>query len=576
MTRTRLLAVDGFTMLPVIMLLTAISGLALAGWSAAGGDVAGAQRDNDAKRAYSAAESGLAEYQQKLAGDNEYWLKCVPDPIAGQPVVPVNQQWNPGDPERQWRVMPGDPQASYTIELLPANGYARCEDNVAESMLGPSGIQIRTTGKVGPRGREVKRSIVSSLRRRGFLDFIYFTEYETSDPSQLKIRYPGEVKRCAPSITCAPDDLATWGATKTTCERWVRPTEGSTGSRDTVRYPGSYRAPGGGEDDWQTASTLSSPPGPIGCTAIQFADGDKIKGPFHTEDTMMLCGQPDFGRNRAGALTEPVDRIEYWAYRITSGCASTSRPDIGNNTAVTGSAMELLDLPETNTELETIAGPAYTFTGTTRLEFSGSTFKVNDGAFQPLPPKGVIYVRNNPTSPCPAHNPLTPNVVAPTCGDAYVKGTYSKSVTIAAERDIVLAGDFKTDLDSAALGGLIGQNVRIGHSMNGSSTRTNTCPEGTVNATTGNRQVHAAIAAIQHVFTVDNYQCGAQLGTLQVTGAIAQKYRGPVGTSGSSGTGYIKEYIYDNRFKFRSPPHFTAPKNSSWRVTRTTEQSPAT
>ena len=54
--------------------------------------------------------------------------------------------------------------------------------------------------------------------------------------------------------------------------------------------------------------------------------------------------------------------------------------------------------------------------------------------------------------------------------------------------------------------------------------------------------------AINHSFIVDNYNCGNSLGTLNVKGAIAQKYRGAVGTSG--GTGYLKNYEYDERLHY--------------------------
>ena len=60
-----------------------------------------------------------------------------------------------------------------------------------------------------------------------------------------------------------------------------------------------------------------------------------------------------------------------------------------------------------------------------------------------------------------------------------------------------------------------------------------------------------------------------------MNGVIAQKHRGIVGTGGSGGTGYIKNYIYDDKLKYRSPPYFLDPVQSSWRVLRQTEQSPA-
>ena len=62
----------------------------------------------------------------------------------------------------------------------------------------------------------------------------------------------------------------------------------------------------------------------------------------------------------------------------------------------------------------------------------------------------------------------------------------------------------------------------------------------------------------------EGYRCF--IGTLTVTGAIAQKFRGPVGTSG--GTGYIKDYAYDDRLRYREPPHFIDPVQAAWRMSR--------
>ena len=39
-------------------------------------------------------------------------------------------------------------------------------------------FRIRSTGK----SRGVKRSIVATFRRTSFLDYLYFTDFETSDP----------------------------------------------------------------------------------------------------------------------------------------------------------------------------------------------------------------------------------------------------------------------------------------------------------------------------------------------------------------------------------------------------------
>ena len=47
--------------------------------------------------------------------------------------------------------------------------------------------------------------------------------------------------------------------------------------------------------------------------------------------------------------------------------------------------------------------------------------------------------------------------------------------------------------------------------------------------------IYAAILSTSHSFVVDNYKCGSQMNNLNVYGAIAQKFRGPVGQVGSHG-----------------------------------------
>jgi hypothetical protein len=82
--------------------------------------------------------------------------------------------------------------------------------------------------------------------------------------------------------------------------------------------------------------------------------------------------------------------------------------------------------------------------------------------------------------------------------------------------------------------------------------------------------IDAAILSTKHSWIVDNYECGASLGKLTVWGSIAQFWRGPVGTSGNSGTGYIKNYNYDERLAAQQPPNFLSPSSTSWKLSRET------
>jgi len=93
-----------------------------------------------------------------------------------------------------------------------------------------------------------------------------------------------------------------------------------------------------------------------------------------------------------------------------------------------------------------------------------------------------------------------------------------------------------------------------------------------------NVEIDAAILSLQHSFLVDNAKCGDPEGTLTVDGAIAQKYRGTVGTHSSGNvisTGYAKNYIYDQQLKYAAPPYFLDPVKAAWGTDQQAEVVPA-
>ena len=115
-----------------------------------------------------------------------------------------------------------------------------------------------------------------------------------------------------------------------------------------------------------------------------------------------------------------------------------------------------------------------------------------------------------------------------------------------------------------ALLGLIANNfVRVYHPCSNDSNSTGSITDPVIDA---------AILAIKHSFIVDNFSCGNPLGDLTVRGAIAQKFRGPVGTSsnGNPSSGYLKEYDYDDRLRYLEPPSFIEPTGSAWVIGRET------
>lgn len=76
---------------------------------------------------------------------------------------------------------------------------------------------------------------------------------------------------------------------------------------------------------------------------------------------------------------------------------------------------------------------------------------------------------------------------------------------------------------------------------------------------------------------MQNYSEGGARGTLNVLGAIAQKYRGPVGTGTvtSISTGYAKNYVCDERFRLKAPPKYLNPITTTYGVTTWVETAAA-
>ena len=519
--RARLADESGFSMFAVMMVL-AVTGMFVAGaYAAADGDLPITRESQDRKAAYAAAEGGLNYYMFQLERDPDYWTKCVPSGVS--PAPPINQRWDgTGADPRVWKTLPSS-NAGYTIELLPANGSASCVAGSQTTMLDlQSGtFRIRATGRSG----NVHRTIVGSFRRKSFADFLYYTHFETTDPSA----YPD------------PSDQA-WADEN--CARY-RP------DRD---------------DD---------------CREIRFIERDRINGPLHTDDTSLLvCGGATFGR---GAY----DNIEVngpepgWE----ADCGGTTPNFLGRVQAPAGE----MQIPSTNRELARAALPAYTYTGQTIIRLKRDVMDVtSDGQTTqnvPLPPNGVIHVKGGVCGV--VRTPTMVDYDDPTgCADVYVSGTYTKNLTISSVNDIIVSpthGSANADLigaDDAVLGLVATNFVRVKHRVARDDDDYDTC----TNVNTAQHpllqdvRIDAAILAMEHSFIVDNYACGAELGTLTVNGAIAQRFRGPVGTTRSGGTrtGYTKNYNYDDRFRFRSPPFYLTPVAAAWRLSRSNEQVPAT
>jgi hypothetical protein len=153
-------------------------------------------------------------------------------------------------------------------------------------------------------------------------------------------------------------------------------------------------------------------------------------------------------------------------------------------------------------------------------------------------------------------------------GDVFVSGVVSGHTTIAAEKNVWVVGDLTYGNSGDDILGLVGQSsVTVWHPVRGSGSAA-------TYLLSGNRTINAAILSVTGTFTVQNYDQGnRRAGVLTVNGSIAQKYRGPVGTTAPSG--YDKGYHYDSRFRTVSPPKFLKTTITTFLASQFAEVSPA-
>jgi hypothetical protein len=576
------------------------------------GGVMRTKTDEDIKAAMTAAYAGVGEYQSRLSNDATYYKFGNPaaafsSSSASALSLPTGTSANPafgnsaGD---GWASIP-DPTTG-----LDSGAYFRYQ--VDSSDYASKGIiRLQSTGRVG----STTATLVADLRQTGFIDFLYFTDFETGDPqlspTNKNLKDDNNVSQCA-------------------------------------RY------------GWAVAP---APTRPSSCGTIQFGKFDTLQGPVHSNDTLHVCGATFTGAVTTGDQRSPN-------YVNDSGCSAATFK-VGTGPVSRG----LLPMPLTNGSMPkevisdtpaTVPNPGCLYTGPTTITFlvdngvgkmrvySPYTLhteptstngagpdpdkcgKISDlqstsGALIPVLDLNLIYVQNVPidvgnpnywasgaTPPgltClnstqtrdygntnqysggfkfgsiqyPSPNELLPvsstsDNPAYTCrsGDLYVGGTLKGRTTLAADNYIYATSDITYSTPSTDILGLVGQNGVWAWNPIVCSKTTGTDYWGNVTCsgswkygnTDADPTISAAILSVRDTFIAQNYDGGTvglgARGTLTVNGAIAQKYRGPVAmASGSTRTsGYAKNYTYDSRFKNTAPPKFLTPVSTSYGVTQ--------
>ncbi|MDP9028795.1 MAG: hypothetical protein M3N46_14805 [Actinomycetota bacterium] len=547
--------------------------------------------DENQNAALSAAYAGIEEYQSRLSNDSTYYTYGNPSaPFSASSsallTLPTGANANPAfNIDSSWAQIPGSTDSWYRYEV----------DTSQYQNQGT--IRLRSTGKVG----QSVRSVVANLRQKGFIDNLYFTDYETSDPVL------GVNKGVNNPLT---------GKNVCAVHLWEVPTR-----------PGS-------------------------CPTIQFGAYDVLQGPVHSNDTLTVCGATFKQAVTTSSTSTPN-------YNVPNGCAD------GVFTVGKPQYTPSLLFPPTNSQMKTetrndlpmtVPRPGCLYTGPTVITFSVvsgvgymrvvspytkftetagnntgtnppacgliSDLQSTSGALIPVLSSNLVYVQSVPTTPTdpnytatgaipvagyscitstngdgnsvssggwkygtyqyPMNNEILPSssqsdTPAYSCrnGDVYVSGQMSGALTVATDNYVYVTSDLKYYNTSSDILGLVGQNAIWVYNpilCTKYSSGTN-CSNYAYGVSGSNREVDAALLSVAHTFAVQNYDAGTSTlgsrGTLTVNGAIAQEFRGTVATGGASiATGYAKNYVYDTRFRYTAPPKFLTPTSTTYGVTQ--------
>jgi hypothetical protein len=506
---------SGFALITTLLAMLAILALVTVSLAYASNSTPISKHDQNWNGALAAANAGVQDYLYRLNQNGNYWTYSSSNaPPDG------NQAFN------SWVSVPG------------GGGTGSYRYSVDTSTISVDGtVKLTATGRVG----NATRSTKVTMRRRSFIDYLYFTNYETKDPAAY-----------------GSGDPFTPAQAQTKC---------------AMHY---YE----GRDS--------------NCVTIYFTTKDTINGPLHSNDAINICGNPNF----KGAVTtswQPASGNRW----LDCGGSSPTWANAGDPKYA-----PQLTMPPTNTSLKTLTdssagGTGCLYTGPTKITLNSSgtidvvsplTKSTNSGCGPgtglSLPANGVVYVQNVPSTPSDPNYSSCPRPTSPLgypiasdvttygwCdGDVFLSGTLKGQLTISAEHNIDIIGNttYQSGVGGTDLLGLIANNyIEIYHPVSGSGTS----QAGSLT----DPQVYAAMLSLNHSFRVQNYAQGTPRGTLTIVGAIAQQYRGAVGTfSGSNITsGYAKAYTYDQRLKYLSPPHFLDPVQSAWQVVTWGEIPPA-
>jgi hypothetical protein len=555
--------------------------------------------DRNFQNAMAAAYAGLADYQAKLSNDNGYALYGNPDAQFSK----SSGSLFTGDDKNvaftrsgsKWAAVVGSTDQSFRYEV----------DNSEYS--GKGVLRVRVTGKSGGS----VRSLVANLKGDGFINYLYFTNYESSNPALTgascvtAYQWQTSVGGKCQAVQFAPNDVldgpirtndvftaacaTTFLSAVEQHDLTVRSAGGGCsgqfkgGPASTVPYLGLPALNSNMSQETRTDIAATVPrPGCLytGPTRVSLLGNGKMTvwSPW-SKATQIKVSSP------SGAVTASDDLA-----KAASLCGSVDALQSAAGATIPtlpANLMYVQDVPSASSNANTWAAGAVpskysnTYCSTAVTVANG---RVTTKANQPYS-NGQGFPSAGEWINTGRSNDFRTGSVSDTyscrAGDLFVSGGFSGAMTMAASGKVWITGDITYGDPTKDILGLVGQNAveihnpaecRAFPSYRG-EVDTSRCTEAGVGLLDRDRgaklTISAAIASNAGTFWNQNYDVGPQLGTLKVVGSIAQNWRGAVATLGT--TGFVKNYVYDQRLLTTAPPKFLQPVSTSYGVTTQVE-----
>jgi hypothetical protein len=584
---------EGFALAVVIGIAAVLFVVTMGALSYSVSALTKAGTDTNGEAATAAAYAGVSDYEARLTNDNTYQKYGDPtapfSALTGSTslVLPAPlPNGTPGNPAFGWGVngtwapVPGVTSGN--------NSAFRYEvDNSDYASQGV--IRILATGRSGNQ----TRSFIANVRQNGFLNYLYFTDFETQDPSLIGV---------TPTSTCAKYYPA---RNETTCKGLIQFTTGETvngpiDSNDALDICG-------GTFKGTITSNYATSPYYINCGSAVDGSGNPIKPLYGPKLTMpatntamknetrgdltastvprpgcLYTGPTSIVFNSTGTMTVRSPWSKFMnttganAAGATTGMATVPATYCGTTGTATNQlgspAGETIPVPTQNLifvqTVPTIAGDANYWASTASPAGAACVTNGNDLGY-PLSTTTGTGNSKVVTTETTVNSPAGTNYYGCRSGDAFVQGTLSGQVTVAADNYVWITGDLTYHDQSSDILGLVGQNAVWVWNPDGTTKVGSGNASSVTNLLTDSgRTINAAIMSVSHTFQVQNYNVGSSRGNLTVLGAIAQEFRGTVGQSPA---GYLKNYTYDTRLRNIAPPKFLQAVSTTYGVSQMAE-----